>query len=341
MTSSSPRITPADALEDFNAERKPEVSASTFRNYQYPLRQFISFCNDNEIEYINDITAYDLKKFKIQRQNSGIKKKTLQNNLSSLRVFIRWCENAGLVETHMHEKIEDPDLTREDEVSDVSLPRDRTKEILGYLRKYEYATLRHTLFAFIWHTGTRMGTVRAIDLTDYHPRHQYIEIHHRPETETPLKNKKDGERQITLLDGMCDLLDDYIDAQRHDTTDEYGREPLFTTRQGRISTTTIRKNMYGVTRPCYIGKECPHGREETECDAYRYPKAGGCPSSVSPHPMRRSAITEHLNTGMRKEHVSERANVSVDILDRHYDVRTDAEKRMNRLDDVQNLDDEV
>jgi hypothetical protein len=52
-----------------------------------------------------------------------------------------------------------------------------------------------------------------------------------------------------------------------------------------------------------------------------------CPSSVPPHALRRSAITEWLNRGHNKELLSDRMNVSTKTLDKHYDARTAGEKR--------------
>jgi len=58
----------------------------------------------------------------------------------------------------------------------------------------------------------------------------------------------------------------------------------------------------------------------------RHGKRAGCPSSRSPHGLRRGSITVHLRSGTQLDVVSERANVSGDILDRHYDERSDLEK---------------
>jgi hypothetical protein len=52
-----------------------------------------------------------------------------------------------------------------------------------------------------------------------------------------------------------------------------------------------------------------------------------CPSSVPPHAIRRSAITAWLNEGHSKELLSDRMNVSTKTLEKHYDARTESEKR--------------
>lgn len=96
--------------------------------------------------------------------------------------------------------------------------------------------------------------------------------------------------------------------------------------------------MYGITRPCWVGMECPHEKDPEDCRAANYKKAASkCPSTQSPHPLRRSAITYHLNQDWPKEKLSERANVSVSVLDDHYDARTENEKATTRKQYLENL----
>jgi hypothetical protein len=222
-------------------------------------------------------------------------------------------------------------------VSDTIFSEKRVTTTLAYLEKFEYATLRHALFQFIWHTSSRMGTVRALDLEDYYSTRQYVEIRHRPETGTPLKNGGKAERQINLNSETCDVLDDYIEINRKPINADAQREPLFTTGHGRISKTSIRKNIYALTRPCHVLNECPHDRAINECEAATYKRAFRCPSSVSPHPLRRAALTYHIEQDWPKDKISERGNVSVDVLNKHYDESREEKKRMNRREYLDNL----
>jgi hypothetical protein len=62
-----------------------------------------------------------------------------------------------------------------------------------------------------------------------------------------------------------------------------------------------------------------------------------CPSSVSPHAIRRGAITHHLNSDVPETAVGDRANVSQGVLEKHYDQRSKRDKmeqRREHLDDV-------
>lgn len=134
------------------------------------------------------------------------------------------------------------------------------------------------------------------------------------------------------------MLDAWIADRRPDSVDEYGRNPLVSTAKGRAHLTTIQSYVYSMTRPCGFTSECPHDREITECEAaIDWSQAFGCPLSVSPHAIRRGAITRWLNSDVPEPVVSARANVSTAVLDEHYDRRTEhkkMEQRRKYLDDV-------
>lgn len=104
-----------------------------------------------------------------------------------------------------------PNQHRNEEARDVMLPADRATELLQHLRQYQYASRTHTLLELLWHTGMRKGTVRALNLDDFHPRKRTLEVHHRP-TETPLKNGQRGQRTIALSGNVTDVIADYVES---------------------------------------------------------------------------------------------------------------------------------
>jgi integrase len=184
----------------------------------------------------------------------------------------------------------------------------------------------------------RRGAARALDLQDYDRDDRYLNVVHRPESDTPLKNGATGERLVALSDTICTLLNDWIDDQRPETTDEYGRKPLLATSHGRIHVTTIQQYAYMASRPCTYGAPCPHDQDPADCDAAneRY-EASKCPSSVSPHAIRRGSITHWLRSDVPKPAISGRADVSADVLDTHYDERSKHEKMEQRRAFLDNI----
>jgi integrase len=142
---------------------------------------------------------------------------------------------------------------------------------------------------------------------------------------------------VALSDQLCTLIDDWLNNQRPGVTDDYDRRPLLASRQGRAQKTTLRCYVYQWSRPCAVGNECPHDRDPEDCEAVGYRAASKCPSSVSPHAIRRGSITHSLNNDMPDKVVSDRANVSQAVIDQHYDRRTEREKMEQRRDYLDNL----
>jgi site-specific recombinase XerD len=317
------------------SEREPEIAEKTYENIRNHLAHFTEWCAEEGISDTSELTGRDLHEYRLWRQD-GIAQTTLSINLSSVRKFLRWCASIDAAPEGLDEKVILPSRNRENEARDVMLEADRAEQALSHLRTYQYATRDHAILELMWHCGCRKGTLRSFDVSDFHPRKQTLETKHRPETDTPLKNGTHGQRVIALSDRVTQILADYIEHNRWNKQDDHGREPLFTTRYGRISLSAIKDVCYTMTRPCVYGS-CPHNRDPDECEATDSNSASLCPSSVSPHPVRRGSITHHLLKDVPETAVSDRCDVSPDVLEHHYDRRTEAEKAEQRREYLREL----
>lgn len=331
-------IEPNHALELYLADRENSVTQATIYSHRSRLGHFIRWCNEEGIENLNELSGRQLHEFRIWRRVEGdLAPATEKTQMDTLRVFIKWLESIDGVEQDLHAKVLSPTLSGNDNIRSVMLDSERAEQILEYLRKYEYASRPHVALELMWHTMLRVGAVHALDCADYDPANQSLEVIHRPETGTPLKNGETGQRFIALSEDVCEVLDDWIEQQRPAVTDEHGREALVTTPAGRAHTTTLRGDCYRYTRPCVLTRECPHGREIEECSAADYDGASECPSSVSPHALRRGGITHALSNDWPIKAVEGRANVSEKVLSMHYDSRSEEvkmEQRREYLDDL-------
>jgi hypothetical protein len=241
-----------------------------------------------------------------------------------------------------------PDLDPSDIVSYTRLGSTAAERILEYHGQFDYVTREFAEFALIWSVLLRLGDVRSLDMENYNREEGYIELEHSREEETPLKNGesevegKGGEREINLPDWVCEILNTYIDGtgdpnqpKRIDSEDEHGRNPLFTTKFGRVSKTTLRRDLYRITQPCRYGEACPHDMDPETCDARNDNDLHSrCPSDVSPHPVRRGGICHQLKEGVPKDLICERADVSRKVLNKHYDLRTKEEARKQRREEL-------
>ncbi len=331
-------ITPERALELYLEHRRNEVAQATLRSHKSRLGHFIEWCNDQDINNLNELTGRLLYEYRIWRRNDGdLNKVSEKTQMATLRVFVKWLESIEAVSNDLHTKVQLPSLAADDNIRDAILGPERATEILEQLRTYYYASLKHVTFALLWHTMMRRGSVRSLDLKDYSSTDQYIEVFHRPDTGTPIKNQEGGQRVIAVSADVCAVLDDWIADQRPDVTDEYGRKPLLASSQGRIHKSTIAQYVYMLTRPCIQLDHCPHDREIDSCEATERNAASKCPSSVSPHAIRRGAITYALNNDVPEKVVSDRADVGPDVLDKHYDYRSELEKMEQRRQFIDDL----
>lgn len=332
--------TPEEALDLYLRERSTEVADSTLQAHEYRLSHFVRWCNEVAgIDNTNNLTGRDLHRYKLWRQEDGdLNKVSLKSQMDTLRVFLRFCESIDAVEPDLHSKVMSPTLSDGVGQRDVKLDAEDARDLLAYLGRFEYASFAHALVLLLWRTGLRIGSVRALDVEDFHPEEEYVAVRHRPETDTPLKNKENGEPLVALNPETCTVLLDYIDVNRPEVTDEHGRKPLFATEHGRPGKNTIRDTVYRWTRPCQYRGECPLDRDMDDCEALNVRwGASKCPSSVSPHAVRRGSITHHLTEDVPEPVVSDRMNVSQRVLEEHYDRRSEEVKMEQRRDYLNGL----
>jgi len=326
------------ALELYLADKGNELSEASLKGHKYRLGHFVRWCDEEGIENLNDLSGRQLHRYRLWRRDDGdLNKVSEKTQMDTLRVFIRWLESVDGVEQDLSQKVLSPSVTPDENSRDVMLDSDRATEVLTHMEKYEYAGVEHVAIALMWHTMMRVGGVHALDVDDYDPDAQSVKVRHRPDTGTPIKNQGEGERMIALSGQICSLLNDWLDDQRPPITDEYGREPLLASRQGRTKKSTLRTYVYRWTRPCAYSSDCPHDRGMGECTAVEHDTASKCPSSVSPHAIRRGSITHSLNRDMPDKVVSDRANVSQRVIELHYDRRTEREKMEQRREYLDNL----
>lgn len=327
-------LSPTDALDKYLETKESEYVQTTLDSHKSRLGKFIGWCQSEGIDNLNDLTGGDINDYRNWRRNDGnlnpVSEKTQQD---TLRVFIKFCEQIDAVKTGLSNDVISPSLNDDEGSRDAMVSNEQAREVLNYLGKYEYASLEHVVWVLLSETGMRTGGIRALDFDDYHSEgtDPYLDVRHSPDEGTPIKNGNAGERYVSISEETCEVLDDYVADQRPDVTDDFGREPLLATSNGRVGRSTIRKYVYRWTRPCAIGHDCPHGKDIDTCEA-----AGGgdgaskCESSLSPHPVRRGYITHKLKSGVPMHVVSDRCNVTEEVIDEHYDQRDEAERMRQR-----------
>jgi site-specific recombinase XerD len=320
MDGGAPDLGIEEAVNRWLDHLRIDKADQTVADYGYRLDRFVDWCESQGFESLRQLGGWEIDSYANHRRANDLAPITLKNELITLRQFFKYAARLELVPESLPERVELPDVDQDDEVSDTILSEEAATMLLesyrsGALDAYHRP---HAFLELAWFTGARLGGLRSLDLDDVVLEGGYVEFHHRPDTDTPLKNGRDGERAVGISDHVVEALSAYIDQHRIDVADDYGRKPLFTTNQGRISANAVRTTSYYGTIPCRV-QACPHGNERATCDFVAVNDSSKCPSSRSPHQIRSGSITWQLNRGVPADVVAERVNASVDIIEAHYD----------------------
>ncbi|MEA5387265.1 site-specific integrase [Haloarculaceae archaeon H-GB11] len=332
MTRGPRELKPREAWRRYVNHRRPEATDRSTKTYHYRIKQFVEWCEDEQIEQVSELNGWLFDQYENKRRGDGLAPATLSGEMQDLKQFAEYLESIEAIDDDLAEKVNVPRPSREDQMSDAILEPDRGIELVHTLRNdpTEYGSRTHVFFEIVWMTGARLGGLRALDVRDFNPDEGYVSFRHRQSQDTPLKNKKQGERPVSIPQETVDVIQTYLtNGERWDKHDDHGRRPLLTTRQGRPGHNTVRAWAYQLTLPCKYW-ECPHEKDPDTCEWTGRNTASKCPSSRSPHPMRSGSITWQLNRGLPPEVVAARVNADPKIIELHYDQATQLERMKRR-----------
>lgn len=319
------QIKPDDAYDMYIDDKEKTAAPSTVKSHEDRLRYFVDWVEeDTDYTYLRDLDGLDLRRWKIWRFDDDHSDAYIKGVQDTVRVFLRFCRDIEAVKETLPAKCPSPVGSKQ---RGNEIDADFANDVLEHLDRYQYATRDHVGWLLMWYGILRLGSVHSIDVDDVDLEDGYVELEHRPQTGTRLKNQYEADRVISIRSKTTEIIGDYIANNRIDAVGEEGREPLLTTEHGRPHRNTIRKAVYSWSRPCKVGRGCPHDRDPDECEAaQRRIDSYKCPSSESTHAIRRGSISWHLRQETPKTVISDRADVSPDILDEHYSTLTKREK---------------
>lgn len=338
MSADAPDLPVPEAVRRWLGRIRLDRADQTVASYRRRLSHFVAWCEQQGIETVAELTPWLLDEFDTHRRSQNIKPISLQNELSTLRLFLEYCGRVGLADPALADAIETPSVPEGDETDDSFLAPERAAALLSaYRTGDERYSREHAALELAWWTGARKGGLLALDLGDFDPAEGYVRFRHRPETGTPLKNGAESERVVGLGAPTISAVAGYITHSRPQVLDEHGRSPLFATVHGRAHLNTLSKSMYFGTVPCRH-RPCPHGRERPGCRFYSRSNGIECPSATSPHPVRSGSIMWQLNRGLRPDRVADRVDATMETIDMFYDKTTQLEAfRKRRAADLKKL----
>jgi len=128
-------IEPDTALELYLADKDSELAEASLKAHKYRLDHFIRWCDQQDIENLNNLSGRQLQRYRIWRRDEGdLSPVSEKTQMDTLRVFIRWLETVDGVEQDLSEKVLSPNITPEQNSRDVMLDDDRATDVLAQVR---------------------------------------------------------------------------------------------------------------------------------------------------------------------------------------------------------------
>jgi site-specific recombinase XerC len=324
-------------LFDRYYDRKENRSPTTRSQYKRTIPVFVEFAEEHGITTPNQISTELVDRFVDELKDEHDADATVLTYTKNVRAWLRWLQKRQLCSEPVFRILDKDELGLSPTARDEAIPKQIVAQILRNLRQKRRGSHLHAITELFWNAGPRIGGVHSSDLRDFDIVNNEIRFRHRPSTGTRLKNGDkqddqpgDGERNIELESSVIEAIKLYIETERPDVTDEYGRQPLFTTTQGRASKSTLRRWIYEATSCRWIPEEL----ENCSCDGSCDPDTDVCPYSYYPHAIRRGSIVNHLSNGLRPDYASGRFDVSTKVIKDHYDPRTKQRRKEDRVEHV-------
>lgn len=319
--------------------RRRDRSPATRAQYKRTIPTFVTLAEDKGVSTPDAITTELVDHYVDSLQDQYGSDATVLTYTKNVRSWLRWLGRRGECPDRVYRILDKDELGLTPRARDEALPASEATVILNRLRQRRRGSLMHALLELLWNGGLRIGGVHALDVDDFDPDNRELRIRHRPDTGTRLKNGSetentagDGERNITVAEEVIEAIALYIETERPAVVDEHDRDPLFATPYGRATRSTIRRKVYRATS-C---RWAPTDRDDLCCDGSCDPDSDVCQYSYYPHAVRRGSIVRHLSGGLSHSIASERFDVSIRTLRKHYDPRTKRKRKDDRADAVRN-----
>lgn len=334
----APDLEITESIDLFITRNRPDWKGETARTYRKSLDTFEKFAADEDLEILSDLEMWTVGRYTDWLIQQDYARMTVQSKQKQARRWLKWLESQGYLRVGTHLAIEPLQLEDSEQTSSDILRPDTLREFLTFYRDSMQwrAKRRHALLEVIGHTGARRSCIRALDVTDYDPDARTLTFLNRPESGTRLKRGDSHQRKVVLSEAPNEVLHEFVERERYDVHDDNGRRPLFASRRGRPTKSTITNWIYVATLPCVM-RDCPHGRQRHTCRWTAQTEASKCPSSTSPHPARRGSITWQLNIGRSIQNVADRAATTPDVIRRYYDrpdLDEDLRRRVTKFDGI-------
>lgn len=101
------------AYQDFLDDRRFKNTTKTnIRNYQTLLGEFVSYCIENGVVNVEDITYSHIRQYLLERQEKGNKAGTINTKLIKIRAFLNYMVECEVIKNNPAKKIKKLQTTK-------------------------------------------------------------------------------------------------------------------------------------------------------------------------------------------------------------------------------------
>lgn len=111
-------LTQREARDRFLARRKSENTANTIRGYKNRLTRFVEWSDQAGVESMSELDGWLLDEYRAHREDVDVAPTTLKGQLVALKQLLDFCASVDVVDDDLPEKVQIPDLSKDEETSD-------------------------------------------------------------------------------------------------------------------------------------------------------------------------------------------------------------------------------
>lgn len=326
---------------DMFIHHSTDNSANTNRTYDSGIATLLEWGGAETTADLTPATIQDYRAWLVRqdRENPNghggqYSPSTVSTYIGAVKQFLKYCGKMGWIPRQNHKVLDHYSVGREHRKAKQQIRPERLSRIVDWYKDHEPYSRNTVILQILNETGMRKVGLRAIDRGDVAMNDSgqpVIKLENRPATGTALKEPEHA-RHVPIKKDLFDTIKQYDKDHRIAVKDDRGREPLLTTRHGRIGHTAIQNTVYVATCPKKTGVTVECG----DCDCEGKPTtktASQCEHSVGPHACRGAAVTRMRNNGHQWADIGLLVGATGETLRLQYDYST----RSDRAEQARNL----
>ena len=148
-------------LKQLKAERR--LSQNTIMAYKRDLHDFLRFCGREGIHKLAELDSHTVRRFAAESHRLGLSPRSIARRLSSLRSFLSFAVQAGLISSNVAINVQAPKPSRR---LPNTLDVDQVASLLALEGKKPLTVRDRAILELLYSSGLRLSELVGLDLND-------------------------------------------------------------------------------------------------------------------------------------------------------------------------------